>query len=261
MISLLLALIIATPANANGQIGAARCGDSVAMVGAFTAKVSIAGKPTCIVPIDASQATINWLWFNNAQNYAVSGGDFTGAPYAAVQISGGAELSIAGATLEHFGTAGISMQGASHVTVTGNSFQHSGGDAIDVISSQFVDIEHNRVADLTYTAALHSDNVQMWNVAGLPPVSDVMIAHNTGDCHCQGYDNFGGLGTPMARISIIDNQVAIDTQWAASLNACADCVISGNTAYTLMGMPHGWVAPNWFMAGAPVAGNIAGMAP
>lgn len=268
MISLILALLTASPANVQAQIGAARCGDTVALAGSFPAKIAIKSRPTCAATLDLTGATINWLFFQGASNWTVKGGEFTGAPYEEIQIEGSDHLVFDRPWLHDYGTAGFSIGTSSQIDIDDASCAHTGGDCVDIGSSQFVTIHRLKAFDLHYSLALHSDVVQIWSVAGQPISSDIAIDHAMAACHCQGFDSFGnGSGLPVKNISLTDSVIATDQVWAANFTGCTGaCVMTNNRAETLFGQQHGWGGAQFVMTAAPgatvtLSGNSNGAAP
>ena len=257
------ATLTATPTDIQRQLAAAKPGDTVTLVGDFPNKIRISGRPDApiLLSVDLSQAHLTWLWFAGASNWIVLGGDFSGAPFMSVQISGSDHLIFRRGYFHGFNTAALAVSNSNHIDIESVTCAHASGDCVDIGSSQFVTVNDSRAFDLPYSKALHTDMVQAWNVAGQPAVSDLTITHNSASGHMQGFDNFGGVGGTMSNVVVKDNVATIDSVWAASFLKCIQCTMTGNTAHTLAGMPHGWPPPSWMLNGVKPPGNQNGAKP
>jgi hypothetical protein len=257
----------ATPANAAAQFAAAACGDTIALVGTFPAKVTIGARPACVVQVDASAATVSWLWFNSASNFAFTGGTFLGQPYDAMQISASDHLEFAGGHYQGAGSAAFGMLNSSYINIHDNDFAHGGGDAIDVVSSQHVRVVANRFHDLTY-GPNHTDLVQVWNQLSGQAADDIVITDNWGICRCQGFDNYGaGDPRPITNVDVERNRVATDMVGGIDFRGVGGAsVMKDNYLMTLATQPKGWPGVLAQMTAAPggtvtQSGNVNGAAP
>lgn len=248
MLFAVLALLLATPANFGAQINAAQPVDIVQLqAGAIfgNCPVKNIAKAAPGVMIDASQAAhVGQIGFYNASGFTLSGGTLVNG--VLIQ-QGSSNITVKDA---HFTNTGVGLQDVSHVTLTGNVF-HVVNDSVDVVSSQFVDIERNQCV-VSAPSAGHADCVQVWQLAGHSVSSDITIAWNTAAGYLQGFD---GDGSPLtmegtARVSIHDNVYAGMMKTAGGFQPCSSCQMANNVAFTLTATAPG-TAPGWAIVCAP----------
>jgi hypothetical protein len=264
------AVLVATAANVQTQIGVAKDGDVIQAVGQLPPKVTIYNQHhVAPVTLDLTQATLPWLFVANSGGWNIigdgHGGGVVGAgtPYDAIQVSGSDHLAFSGLTLAGYGAkggAGIGLLDSHNVTVHDNVFRDAPGDGIDVVSSQDVSIYGDRCLWLAYGTVLHADCVQIWNKPGDPSsVARVYVDHMTciGDEQC--ITAFGnGDPRPLVDVEITDNDAAIGIQWAGSIdkgNVCQGCVKLRNHAQALSGYPANWAKVGWYAGDTPAPGN------
>lgn len=275
MITLILALLTATPATWPQVLAKAQPGDTVIASGVFATKIGLpATKPDLTTPritLDLTGATVQWLVIANTSGWIIQGGDLgAGAPNMAVQMINADHVTMIGPYFHNYRTAGLSMQWSHMIDIESPVCAHNtGGDCIDVISSQDVQARNGRAWDLTYSAALgHTDLLQAYSVVGQPITARLTITGWWATCQCQGFDNYGnGDGLPIANVDIEDNHLAIDMVGAIDfLGVGGASKMLNNTLMTLSTMPKGWGGAQAVMTPAPgatatVSGNTNGAKP
>lgn len=257
---------VATPANFSGVLFEAKCGDQVDLSAGDYPIIRVYNlRPTCPVVIDASAAVIHYMPFANSANWIVERANFAAYVYGQLTISGSDHIAVRNSRFVGAGTAGIGIANSSYIEASGNHVDASSGDGFDVSGdSHFVVIRDNACTNNILTA-IHPDCGQAWSVVGKPQLTDLWFIHNTAVCHCQGWSGFDNVGLGYSRIYEDGNTIATINSWAGSFNRCKGCIMVHNRAYTLIGEPHGWVPPSWYVsdgAGAtlpnsPTSGNYA----
>ena len=262
MLMLTFVILSASLPNADQIIASAKPGDTVVLSGGVYPRVDIR---SCLsapgATLDATRATIGWLYMPNACHWNIKGGEYSWAPYVAIQLTGVSHVTVTGGVIHHWGTSGIAVGASSYVDIEGMSFSHSGGDAMDVVGSDHVTINENRGFDINY-GAQHADFVQMWGGADM-----IQITNNSVICHCQGLDNYGnGQPNVITNLIVSGNLIATDTTTAANFTNIDSGAMVGNVAGTLSTMPKGWGGARWVMTARPghtvqIQSNVDGATP
>lgn len=270
-----MTILQANPTNISTQLAAAIKGgvDAIQLVGTFGHFGSgFAGAPPTRVTLDCTRAVLadNVLFNGQATNWDIVGGSWTGSAYSCLQLSGVHGITVRDAYFHNWSASGaaIAVAASTDIAIDNCRFAHSTSDAIDLAACQKIKVTNNKFWDMIYTATgLHTDCVQMWNIAGQPITSDIDITGNMAVVHCQC---FGHYGDPTAtapvgnlRVNISNNAIASALTWAGLLAHAKDCTMEDNYALTTVGETKGWVPPSWVLTDGPegtpdsgLSGNI-----
>ena len=256
------AVITVTPSTFAAAVAAERGGDTLRLVGNFTAETLTNRTFAAPVTIDATRATFNsTLTLNNVQNLTVLGGTFNiaGDPRytRAINVYGGRNVTIngarvngsaggegvvfnqtRGATLTNSSFRGLQV-GAVFGSVTAGSATHNTvvgavSDGIDIANSHNITAAYNSCSGETPGPGVHPDCIQLWSVTGSPLQSDIIVSNNSAIGATQGFTAFDSMGGEL-RVQLIHNTVDSSYPQGIACYGCIDSSISYNNVMTLPG--------------------------
>ena len=235
---------IATPANVQAAIAAAKPGDTITLASGSYPRIVIKGK-TWATPItlDATAANITQLTIDSSSGVKVLGGTFSGAKgvsylgYSA-HVLNSRFVSFTAPQISN-SLRGIVIDMSSDVDVTKAAMTGLSVDGIDISRSQRVKVTYSSCTAFK-TSTAHPDCIQAWSRPG-KITSDVLVAYNTMDSqntqgiffgnHVRNGVDDGGFD----RITITYNTIRGSYPNGIAVAACRACTVTDNKAVTMLG--------------------------
>lgn len=232
---------IATPANVQAVIGAAKPGDTIKLAAGAYPRIVIKGK-TFAPPItlDPSAANMTQLTIDSSSGINVLGGGVSGAKGVSYLGYGFYVLNSSHVTLRapkiSNGVRGIVIDRSTYIDVLDPLMTGLSVDGINIVASQYVNIT-NASCQGFVTGLAHPDCVQMWSVAGQKPVAYVKIIGTKMDSkNTQGVTGFDHAGQGgFDYIVIQGSDILTSYPNAIAINNCRNCVVTDNVARTMPG--------------------------
>lgn len=210
--------------------------DPALTVEATAARIQGAWYWTGIEGVTFKGGTWRTLRVDDGVRIRVEGGVFAGpADETGFRILRGRDIEVLGATFTGFKT-GVALSQVSRFAIEDSGFDRMRSDGVQIGGSRNGRIVGNAFGGTLPIAGDHPDCIQLFNVAGAPPVADILIQDN--DCTSsttQGiaafYHDDGGLD----RISVVGNRVRVGSAHGITMQGVRDLVLIGNRVATWPG--------------------------
>lgn len=142
-----------------------------------------------------ASAGYHTIAITNAEDFAFTDAIVLGNNKGGISVAGGSRVTIARNRFSGHSTA-LGVRTVTDSVITRNSITGSTADGINVTDSQRVVVSFNRCTDFTPAPGAHPDCIQLRNLKGKPPQSDVLLIGNVaigrmqaffGDCNRTTY--------------------------------------------------------------------------